>query len=132
MIRIESGGIGTLFDGLARQAIEKATSRSRQTFFYWNSSDLVIAEPDSTVEGLLRQLREREAARKALSQKFRLERKKGETSEDYVNRGLALAVDQEAEVTIKDSSGGSSAWLDLHPWTRADIAMLEWQARLAS
>ncbi len=130
MLRIDCGSAGTRFDETARRAIETATRRSRQVFFYW-ISDLVIAEPGSTLEDLRQQRSEREAAREALLQKFRLERKKGEASEDFIARGLALAVDQEAEVTIEDMSDHAPVRLDLHPWTPAHVALLEWCARRA-
>ncbi len=131
MLRIDSGCAGTLFDQTARRAIETATRRSRQVFFYWTCSDLIVAEPGSTLEGLRQQWSERQAAQQALSQRFLLERKTGETSVDFIARGLELAVDQEAEVIITDMLGDAPARLCLHPWTPANVALLEWQARQA-
>ncbi len=127
MIRIESDGIFAWFDSLAEEACRVAKGRSRNTFFYWNASDLVEATPTSTLDELRAQLTEKERKREALKSKFRLEKRGGEEQEALVDRGLAMATDQNAKVTIVSGS----TWLDLHPWTPREIAILEWQARLA-
>lgn len=127
MIRIDNGGLGTVLSGLISEACEVAKARGKNAYFLWNATDLVVATPTSTADELRRQLAEREALRQGLTNKFRLEKRKTEEQEELVRRGLEMAVEQNAKVTI--ISGDS--WLELFPWIPIEIAQLEWQARLS-
>jgi hypothetical protein len=129
VIIVDSGGLGSSFDGLAKNACEVATKASEPAFFYWNASTLIIAQPGATVEHLIAQMHQREADEKKLTVKLRIEQREKEADEKFVKRGLKLSQKQNAKVSL--ARRNESTWLEIQPWAPYEVLILEWWQRRA-